>query len=631
MEKSKDSDLPKPTYDGRTPAAQATPSKQTRRIQSTPTLRLEPKPRLPQQRPPTPSRSDPHRDLTHHSCTEPFSGWNGLTRKCSRVGEAASGLKEYFRVGRSGSSASVAAVRVAAGRVRGFPGGGWAGNDLIMSDKDDIETPVITEATPIPEDENSEPAKNSESVDQSIKPESKPEPVVSTRKRPESKPSSDHETSEVLPVQASQAAGKETVSKDEPQTGWGYWGSWGKSLLSSASATVATVGQGISNVIEKAETSLGIPSPSDISNEVQYAAGETNAKEDENSSPVTGAFGVFSTISTAVQSTGKTVISGGLDALEFIGKKTMDVIAEGDPGFKRTKGLMHRNSTLSQVLREAKEKEEQWTTNEVTIETDRKTHYGVLFDEFQGLSHLEALEMLSRESEVKVKSILNSLSGEELETLKFELEQLKEAFSLPEFSEEEEEDKKGDEEFTKELTELFSQLHVSSKPEKLAKARNTAYEWIRTSLEKPLEEKEGEKQLEGEKTEQINKNSIEDIHAFAIRSLAEMTAYSIELFHKTAALVLHGRKQEVTAIERSRTLSQMTVVLCKELSSLSKEFTTYLTTAGVKEKADVLNPLITAVFLEASNSASYIQDAFQLLLPVLEISLIENKTELPEA
>lgn len=32
---------------------------------------------------------------------------------------------------------------------------------------------------------------------------------------------------------------------------------------------------------------------------------------------------------------------------------------------------------------------------------------------------------------------------------------------------------------------------------------------MRTSLEKPLEEKEGEKQLEGEKTEQINKNSIE--------------------------------------------------------------------------------------------------------------------------
>ncbi|KAB0399938.1 hypothetical protein E2I00_018308 [Balaenoptera physalus] len=499
-----------------------------------------------------------------------------------------------------------------------------------MSDKDDVETEVITEATSILEDENCEPTKNFESVDQSAKSESKSEPVASTRKRPESKPSSDLETSDVLPVQTSQAAGKETVSKDVPQTGWGYWGSWGKSLLSSA--TVATVGQGISNVIEKAETSLGIPSPSEISSEVRYATGETNAKENENSSPMSGPFGVFSTISTAVQSTGKSVITGGLDALEFIGKKTMDVIAEGDPGFKRTKGLMNRTSTLSQVLREAKEKEELWTANEVTMETGKKTHYGLLFDEFQGLSHLEALEMLSRESEIKVKSILNSLSGEELETLKFELEQLKEAFSLAEFCEEEEEEEKGDEDFTKEITELFSQLHVSSKPEKLSRARNTACEWIRTSLAKPLEEKEeGKKQLEAEKIEQLNNNSIEDIHAFAIRSLAELTACLIELFHKTVALVLHGRKQEVTAIERSRALSQMTVVLCKELSSLSKEFTTCLTTAGVKEKADVLNPLITAVFLEASNSASYIQDAFQLLLPVLEISLIENKTELPEA
>ncbi|XP_012783103.2 protein FAM114A2 [Ochotona princeps] len=491
-----------------------------------------------------------------------------------------------------------------------------------MSDKDDNETPIVIEEASALEGKNCEPA---ESVHQSPEPESKSEPVVSTRRRPESKPASDLVTSEVSPVQ-------ESVSKDapqNPQTGWGYWGSWGKSLLSSASATVATVGQGISNVIEKAETSLGIPSPSEISPEAKYAAGEANAKENENPVAMAGPFGVLSTISTAVQSTGKSVITGGLDALEFIGKKTMDVIAEGDPGFKRTKGLMYRNSTLSQVLREAKEEELQ-TYNEVAMETDKKTHYGLLFDEFQGLSHLEALEILSRESEIKVKSILNSLHGGELQTLKLELEKLKEAFSLAEFCEEEEEEKKGDEDFTKEITELFSQLHVSSKPEKVVRARNTACEWIRTSQTKPLTEKEEEKQLETETVEQVKKNSIEDIHAFAIRSLAELTSCSIELFHKTAALVLHGQKQEVTAVERSRTLSQMTVMLCKEMSSLSKEFTTCLTTAGVKEKADVLNPLITAVFLEASNSASYIQDAFQLLLPVLEISLIENETRSPK-
>ena len=50
----------------------------------------------------------------------------------------------------------------------------------------------------------------------------------------------------------------------------------------------------------------------------------------------------------------------------------------------------------------------------------------------------------------------------------------------------------------------------------LIQARNTAYEWIRTSLAKPLKEKEegekhleAEKQLEAENIEQINNKSIE--------------------------------------------------------------------------------------------------------------------------
>jgi hypothetical protein len=44
------------------------------------------------------------------------------------------------------------------------------------------------------------------------------------------------------------------------------------------------------------------------------------------------------------------VLSGGLDALEFIGKKTMTVLAESDPGFKKTKTLMQKTVSLSQVV-----------------------------------------------------------------------------------------------------------------------------------------------------------------------------------------------------------------------------------------------------------------------------------------
>lgn len=53
-----------------------------------------------------------------------------------------------------------------------------------------------------------------------------------------------------------------------------------------------------------------------------------------------------------------------------------------------------------QMLREAKEKEKQRLAQQLTVE--RTAHYGLLFDEYQGLSHLEALEILSNESESKV-------------------------------------------------------------------------------------------------------------------------------------------------------------------------------------------------------------------------------------
>lgn len=68
------------------------------------------------------------------------------------------------------------------------------------------------------------------------------------------------------------------------------------------------------------------------------------------------------------------------------------------------------------MLREAKQREEMQTAEEEESESDRKVvaHYGMLFDEFQGLSHLEALEILSRESESKVFIFNNSCMFNEL-------------------------------------------------------------------------------------------------------------------------------------------------------------------------------------------------------------------------
>lgn len=482
-------------------------------------------------------------------------------------------------------------------------------------------------------------------------------PTRKTRRRPEQKPPAEEQetpetqqttTTTTTTTSASDASTETTVS----QGGWGYWGSWGKSILSTATATVATVGQGLTQVIEKAESSLGIPSPEELKAQVEEeaknddsASAEADKDEGERTYGMGGAMGMISSssmgmlssLTTVVQSTSKTVISGGLDALEFIGKKTMDVIAEGDPGFKKTKGLMNRNSTLSQVLREAKEREEQQKAENVASETNKKAHYGMLFDEFQGLSHLEALEILSRESEAKVKSVLTTLSGEELAKLREELQNIKEPFSLMEFDDELEDDTKGDdgEDFVKELTDVLKRLQISTSADKLSKARKNAFNHITNmkqrseNPEKEKEDKEGEEEEEEKKEEESTETecTVEDAHLSAITSLAEFTARSIEQFHKTAEMLLHCNTEGAVAAEQAKVLSQVTIVICKEVSLLSKMFTSCLTTIGANEKGEVLNPLITSVFLEASNSASYIQDAFQLLLPVLEVSHIQRTVE----
>ncbi|XP_037125239.1 protein FAM114A2 [Syngnathus acus] len=432
-----------------------------------------------------------------------------------------------------------------------------------------------------------------------------------------------------------QAQAEEKVDEEPPkpppsrstvlQGGWGYWGGWGKSILSTATATATAVGQGLTQVIEKAETSLGIPSPAALSvraqddekAEEQRDGDESERVGGDGAAAAGGAMGMLSSLTDVVHNTGKTMISGGLDALEFIGKKTMDVIAEGDPGFKKTKGLMIRNSTLSQVLREAKEREE--LQAEESSDSEKKAppaHYGVLFDQYQGLAHLEALEMLSRESESKVKSVLTTLSGVELNKLRGELRLIKDAFSTMEFDDDDVDEKKdGDgSEFEAELARALEGLSVSTTAEKLSKACKDAC-GVMADLSKPAEDREED---DDERTEL----TVEEVNAAAIRSLAELTARSIELFHKLGeSLLLSNGDVEADV------LSQLTVVLCKEVSLLSKKFTACLTTVGSNEKGEVLNPLITGVFLEASNSASYIQDAFQLLMPILEMGHIQRQAD----
>ncbi|XP_050005588.1 protein NOXP20 [Alexandromys fortis] len=426
-----------------------------------------------------------------------------------------------------------------------------------------------------------------------------------------------------------------------PQTGgWAGWGSWGKSLLSSASATV---GHGLTAVKEKAGATLrihsansrppeGVPTDADNGLSENVTPDQDPAGGPPTSPPpgAAGSRGMLSALTNAVQNTGKSVLSGGLDALEFIGKKTMNVLAESDPGFKRTKTLMERTVSLSQMLREAKEKEKQRLAQQLTVE--RTAHYGLLFDEYQGLSHLEALEILSNESESKVQSFLASLDGEKLELLKNDLISIKDIFVAKESESEASPEEQGleekGEEFASMLTELLFELHVAATPDKLNKAMKKAHDWVEEDqslvsidvTKRPEEEEKKEEKGEQAKEPEEDRTGGKGTKTVEVNPHHVTHSYPQLLYGS----LISGVDSHFPFTPCPYSKTPLTTAMCNEVASLSKKFTNSLTTVGSNKKAEVLNPMINSVFLEGCNSTTYIQDALQLLLPVLQVSHIHT-------
>lgn len=331
----------------------------------------------------------------------------------------------------------------------------------------------------------------------------------------------------------------------------------------------------------------------------------------------------------------------------------MTVLAESDPGFKKTKILMERTVSLSQMLKEAKEKERERLSSQPINEPT--AHYGILFDDFQGLSHLEALEILSNESEAQVQTVLASLEEETLEALKKDLIAIKDVFvegdPMNEQEAEPEENAASGEEFVSVLTELLFELHVAATPDKLNKARMRAHDWVKevslpsqgeVAAESELkdvtrEEQEAEQSADpapstgqgedGNQKENGSPKTVEAVYLSSVGSLAEVTARSIEQLHKVAELILHGQDVEKAALDQAHILLRLTTAMCKEVGCLSKSFSDTLLVVGASKKAEELNPMVDSILLEGSNSTTYIQNAFQLLLPVLQFSHLKtNRT-----
>lgn len=241
-------------------------------------------------------------------------------------------------------------------------------------------------------------------------------------------------------------------NKENQQSSWGGWKPWGGvvSLLSTASEGVAhlttNVSKGISNVIE---SGIGIPDAEELAKQqAEEMKQSQELQRDPNAQTPSGLtvqsrkdesfLSLGQNFVTGVTQISNRVISGGLDTLEGIGKKTMTMLQQDDPlliNKRKMLGLETNRPVLSQVLREAKQKTEEAERNLKHMQKHlykKQIHFETLFDDYHGLVHLEALEMLSKQSALKLQSLMTPLSGKALQDLQETLGEVNELCELSE-------------------------------------------------------------------------------------------------------------------------------------------------------------------------------------------------------
>lgn len=396
-------------------------------------------------------------------------------------------------------------------------------------------------------------------------------------------------------------------------------------MLSQATASVTS---GLSSVIETVETTLGVPDPEEMARKVRAEEKQVKEKvtEEQNSEhseerkgdstteatsdSFFSGFGV-SNLTSVVQSTGIELVSGGLGALEFIGKKTMTVLSEGDPGLRQKREqISGKGPSLSQVLREAREASEQ----KATVEAEQTTPMVDLcgeFDKFQGLAHLEALEMLSRDSEAKLESCIIDLTEDELHMLKPLLRAVEEVFHI---DDDNDADVEGAEDFKSVVLDNVKSLNLPFTADKIIYSQEKTREWI-ASCVKEQDDSPG------------SKDGVE-IYNTAVSSLAELTARTVESFHKFTELLLHQAEQatETSSLVRAQCVRKLTDAVLEEISILATHFAGCLNTAADdSENPDSVSSLITTLYLDSSTSADYLRNSLKLLRPVLQLSSLNEQ------
>ncbi|KAH8420843.1 hypothetical protein KR222_006486 [Zaprionus bogoriensis] len=399
-----------------------------------------------------------------------------------------------------------------------------------------------------------------------------------------------------------------TSSSTSSSSGWGLWGGKLSSVLSTASEGLGNittqVNQGLNQII-------GVPDPEEMARinaaeEAAKPAAETAATSDEEKVDAAGTGPAFTL--GIVTTLGSKVLNTGLDTLEGIGKKTMTILQDNDPKLmnkRKLLGLEADKPNLSAILLEAKKDADQMeqSLQQLQLEKQRaQLRFDVLFENYCGLVHFEALEILSKESRLKLDTLLDAVSGQALSELQETISEVQELLELEDL----ECDSEGDyepHELNERLQATIADAELGIKFDDVASHWSQCLEWLSSA--------------------EATQADLEQTYAKSINALSEACALEMCKLHKIAELMLvkahHSTANEVDGI----------VQLCKQfnghLQGLTHRYAAVLSSKASAEDAaqqEQSKARVNTYFGEMLSGAKYIEQAYKLFTPILQMGAV---------
>lgn len=309
--------------------------------------------------------------------------------------------------------------------------------------------------------------------------------------------------------------------------------------------------------------SISIPEPEEMA---KINVTEKKIKEDqpvEETSTPNNSDNVFSLFTN--------VTKIGLDTLEGIGKKTINILHETDPSIKnkiKSMGGSSNEPNLSDILKEAKERNNSIPESSQNQDSKSTVSFEQFLDDYKGLVYIEALELLSKQSKMKIELLLKPLAGKALSEMEETIAEVEELCEMPDCDSHDE--SLTAENLQEKLLKATEDLNVKINFNDIAQCSKSADRWIESS-----------------------EDDVNGIFEKSVDTIAHLCALSLNKYQKLAELLLSLNHRSTA--DEADSLTQLTSIYFSLFNLYATKFTEKITSTDSESKK-----VVTNVFLEVN-------------------------------